>query len=60
MNIRLHAVSELKELDLVISEFEGDRNRRIPDEYLITDTSWRVLKLITGNARLSNKWGISE
>jgi UDP-N-acetylglucosamine 2-epimerase (non-hydrolysing) len=25
-------------------------------EYTITDTSWRVLKLILGNARLSNIW----
>jgi UDP-N-acetylglucosamine 2-epimerase (non-hydrolysing) len=25
-------------------------------EYAITDTSWRVLKLILGNAGLSNKW----
>ena len=28
----------------------------IPQEYLIADTSWRVLKLIMGNARLSNRW----
>jgi UDP-N-acetyl-L-fucosamine synthase len=30
-------------------------------DYAITDTSWRVLKLILGNARLSNLWnGIDE
>jgi len=39
----------------------GTRNpepvtRTIPAEYLIADTSWRVLKLIMGNAKLSNKW----
>jgi len=28
----------------------------IPAEYNITDTSWRVLKLILGNAGLSNLW----
>jgi len=27
-----------------------------PIEYIISDTSWRVIKLILGNARLSNKW----
>jgi UDP-N-acetyl-L-fucosamine synthase len=43
-------------IDLVISEFEGNRNRKIPEEYQVTDTSWRVLKLIMGNAQLSNKW----
>jgi UDP-N-acetylglucosamine 2-epimerase (non-hydrolysing) len=31
-------------------------NRQIPQEYLISDTSWRVLKLIMGNAGLSNRW----
>ena len=30
--------------------------RSIPADYQVTDTSWRVLKLIMGNARLSNKW----
>ena len=30
--------------------------RTIPSEYMIADTSWRVLKLIMGNAKLSNKW----
>jgi len=33
---------------------------KIPDEYKIQNTSWRVLKLILGNAKLSNIWhGIS-
>lgn len=35
--------------------------RSIPKDYTITDTSWRVLKLILGNTKLSNKWwGINE
>ena len=35
--------------------------RSIPVDYTITDTSWRVLKLILGNTKLSNKWwGINE
>jgi UDP-N-acetylglucosamine 2-epimerase (non-hydrolysing) len=29
----------------------------IPNDYLIEDTSWRVVKLIMGNTKLSNKWG---
>lgn len=29
---------------------------QIPFEYKIKNTSWRVLKLILGNAKLSNKW----
>jgi UDP-N-acetylglucosamine 2-epimerase len=35
-------------------------NHESPTDYQITNTSWRVLKLILGNTRLSNKWwGIS-
>ena len=30
--------------------------RSVPAEYSISDTSWRVLKLVLGNARLSNRW----
>ena len=29
---------------------------RTPNDYTITNTSWRILKLILGNAGLSNKW----
>lgn len=29
---------------------------RLPDNYDITNTSWRVLKTIIGTAKLSNKW----
>jgi len=59
----------LQSIALVISEFETNRNQypspshpvtqspsHIPEEYQVTDTSWRVLKLIMGNARLSNIW----
>ena len=36
-------------------------NKNIPFEYEIKDTSWRVMKLILGNARLSNRWwGIAQ
>jgi hypothetical protein len=30
--------------------------RSIPTDYTITNTSWRVLRLILGNAGLSNFW----
>ena len=46
---------------LVIDEHQKSSYQRIPDEYTIANTSWRVLKLILGNARLSNEWwGIRE
>lgn len=56
----------LDSIELVIKEFAGIpnpeiRNRQIPSEYLIPDTSWRVLKLIMGNTGLSNIWhGINK
>jgi len=47
---------------LVIKEFEQTKGyRKIADDYMIDNTSWRVLKLIAGNSMLSNIWhGISE
>jgi len=51
----------------VIDEYQSppDRNRdtnhQSPAEYQIENTSWRVVKLILGNTKLSNKWwGIYE
>ena len=40
----------------VIDELEQGAYERIAEDYTITNTSWRVLKLIMGNARLSNRW----
>jgi UDP-N-acetylglucosamine 2-epimerase (non-hydrolysing) len=46
---------------LTIREHTQRKYTRIADDYTITDTSWRVLKLITGNAGLSNRWhGIAK
>jgi UDP-N-acetylglucosamine 2-epimerase (non-hydrolysing) len=47
---------------LVISQFKGNNvYRQIPLDYSVKDTSWRVLKLISGNTRLSNLWhGIKD
>lgn len=41
---------------LVISEHKKGKYTNIAEEYLITNTSWRTLKLIMGNASLSNLW----
>lgn len=46
----------LQSVELVIGEFQERKTYHIPDEYNVSDTSWRVLKLIMGNAGLSNKW----
>lgn len=41
----------------VIEEYKApSTNRHAPTDYNITNTSWRVLKLILGNTKLSNKW----
>jgi len=46
----------INSISLVISEHEERTFAQIPDEYTISNTSWRVLKLIMGNAGLSNLW----
>ncbi len=46
----------LDSIRLTISELEKGSYTHIPEDYSITNTSWRVLKLIMGNARLSNRW----
>ncbi len=43
-------------VDMVIEEKKLDINPKIPVEYSINNTSWRVIKLIQGTAKLSNKW----
>ena len=50
-------------INLVISEFEatGGYSTQICPEYMVNNTSWRVLKLILGTTKLSNRWrGIEE
>ena len=46
----------LQSVQLSIIEEKSNRSLSPPVEYLINDTSWRVLKLILGNTRLSNLW----
>ena len=50
-------VAVLNSIKIVIREFDAMKIYPIiPDEYNIVNTSWRVLKLISGNAGLSNIW----
>ena len=47
----------LNAIGTVIEEFSKNNTyTQIAQEYSITNTSWRVLKLILGNTKLSNKW----
>ena len=48
--------SVLDSVELVRKEYHKERERVIPVDYQVPDTSWRVLKLIIGNAGLSNIW----
>ena len=46
----------LSSVRTVITEHQQRKYENIAPDYTITDTSWRVLKLILGNTKLSNKW----
>ncbi len=46
----------LNSISLVIKERSERKFNSIPNDYLIEDTSWRVVKLILGNTKLSNRW----
>lgn len=49
----------LNAINAVIEEHKQKADSRkltAPSEYQIENTSWRVIKLILGNAKLSNKW----
>lgn len=46
----------LSSVRTVINEHQNKIYDQIPTEYMIKNTSWRVLKLILGTTRLSNKW----
>jgi len=46
----------LDSIALVIREHTDSRYEQIPLDYKIKNTSWRVLKLIMGTAKLSNRW----
>jgi UDP-N-acetylglucosamine 2-epimerase (non-hydrolysing) len=47
----------INSIGICIDEFRnGSVYKQIADDYTIENTSWRVLKLISGNTRLSNLW----
>lgn len=46
----------LDSIQLAIKESKEKVSRQIPKEYEISNTSWRVVKLITGTAKLISKW----
>jgi UDP-N-acetylglucosamine 2-epimerase (non-hydrolysing) len=52
----LDAEIVLNSVNLVINEHRSTPQRQIPWEYCVENTSWRVLRLILGTCRLSNKW----
>jgi len=46
----------LSSIQLAIKEHKLGVSKMIPADYQVPDTSWRVLKLISGLFTLSNKW----
>lgn len=46
----------LNSITLSIEENNKRAFKSIPNDYQISDTSWRVVKLIMGNTKLSNRW----
>jgi UDP-N-acetylglucosamine 2-epimerase (non-hydrolysing) len=46
----------IQTVETVIKQYKNINIHNIPDDYKISNTSWRVLKLILGNSKLSNKW----
>jgi UDP-N-acetylglucosamine 2-epimerase (non-hydrolysing) len=44
-------------IKICVKEFEiSKKYNRIAEDYTIENTSWRVLKLLSGNTKLSNSW----
>lgn len=47
----------LNAISTVVTEYQTPQMKHpAPDAYQIDNTSWRVLKLILGNTKLSNRW----
>ncbi|HUW04639.1 MAG TPA: UDP-N-acetylglucosamine 2-epimerase (non-hydrolyzing) [Williamwhitmania sp.] len=46
----------LDSIALAVEEHKRGGYKNIAEDYLVENTSWRVLKLIMGNAKLSNRW----
>ncbi|MCW4049042.1 MAG: UDP-N-acetylglucosamine 2-epimerase (non-hydrolyzing) [Candidatus Bathyarchaeota archaeon] len=55
--IILTGLDELTVLNAIeVTLTDSERSKKIPSEYQVENVSWRVLKLILGTAKLSNKW----
>ena len=50
----------LKSIDVVLDQQNQELANEVPAEYQVTNTSWRILKLILGTANLSNSWNSIE
>ena len=51
----------LSSIAIVMDKRFGMVDMQMPEEYLVTNTSQRVLNMIVGTSKLSNKWwGIQE
>lgn len=51
----------LNSINAVVEQYNTEYSRELPSEYKVKNCSWRVVKLILGNTRLSNIWsGINE
>jgi len=46
----------LNSVKMAVDEFQNGAYSQITQEYQVANTSWRVLKIIMGTAKLSNKW----
>ncbi len=46
----------LSSIDIVIADHKNNHPRQTPPDYLVPNTSWRVMKLIQGLSSLSNSW----
>ena len=46
----------LNSVMMVVHEIKDRLSKNVPTDYKINDTSWRVVKLIIGNCKLSNLW----
>ncbi len=46
----------LSSIEIAIKEHEPENYKNIATDYQVDNTSMRVLKLIVGNAKLSNLW----
>jgi len=46
----------LASIEAAINEHKSKISKQIPADYQVPDTSWRVLNLVLGLTKLSNKW----